>query len=412
LSNLPKKSVVLIVDGLGDLPVPALDGRTPLEAAETPVLDWLAAHGLFGLVDPVERGEVPNTHSGAGILLGVPPGQTRKIRRGPVEAAGAGRVLREGEIALRVNFATLEESDDGLRIIDRRAGRVTGDTGVLADSLRELDLGDGVTAMLRATDQHRGVLVMSGPGLDEAVTDTDPGDSGGSDRVQTCRPVRDGAERTAEKINELVAVAYRRLSRHPLNAERIGRGKLPANGIITRGAGAAFSIGNILRERGIGTAVVAGCNTVIGMARLLGFETLTDERFTADSHTDLDAKMEAVARALDRRDLVYLHVKAPDLYSHDRQPAAKRDFLEKLDRAMARLTKTGAIIALAADHTTDSNTGAHTANPVPVLLHDPALADVRSGEPLSFGETACRDGNMPRQRGHQFLIRILEQMGY
>jgi 2,3-bisphosphoglycerate-independent phosphoglycerate mutase len=412
LSQSSNKCVLLIIDGLGDLPIPSLGGLTPLEAAETPVLNYLATHGRCGLVDPVKPGEVPNTHSGTGMLLGVFPEDTEQIRRGPVEAAGAGRVLRNGEIALRANFATLEESEGSLRIIDRRAGRITGGTGELADALGDLDLGDGVTASLQPTDQHRGVLVLSGPGLSEAVSDTDPGDCGESEFVETCRPTGEAGVRTAEKLNRFVREAHRRLSRHPINAERIRQGKLPANGVITRGAGAAFTVSNALRERGVAAAMVAGCNTVTGMARILGFETVSDERFTADADTDLDAKLEAVVAALGRNDMVYLHVKAPDLFSHDRQPAAKRDFLERLDRAIDVLPGTGAIIALAADHTTDSNRGAHTADPVPVLLYDPSVPLDAVADPVNFGEKACRNGPLARQRAHAFLLSILDLMGY
>jgi len=96
---------LLIIDGLGDLPIPELGGKTPLEAADTPVLDRLAGEGLYGLVDPIIPGEIPNTHSGAGMLLGLLPEQADRLKRGPVEASGAGRVLKAGEVACRAAFA-------------------------------------------------------------------------------------------------------------------------------------------------------------------------------------------------------------------------------------------------------------------------------------------------------------------
>ena len=126
------KCALLIIDGLGDLPVPELDGKTPLEAAYTPVLDRLASGGLYGLVDPIIPGEIPNTHSGAGMLLGLLPEQAGRLKRGPVEASGAGRVLKAGEIAIRANFATLETRDEALWVTDRRAGRITAGTDELA----------------------------------------------------------------------------------------------------------------------------------------------------------------------------------------------------------------------------------------------------------------------------------------
>jgi 2,3-bisphosphoglycerate-independent phosphoglycerate mutase len=394
LSALTRKCALLIIDGLGDLPVPELGGKTPLEAAGTPVMNQLAGRGHYGLVDPIITGEIPNTHSGTGMLLGLPPDQADRLKRGPVEASGAGHVLRNGEIAMRVNFATLEERDDELYVIDRRAGRITQGTHELAELLTDIDLGDGVRGMFRSTDQHRGVLILSGPGLDEGVGDTDPKDVSLPAHLRPCRPLRAEAELTAEKIDRFLEAA----------------GKPPANGLLTRGAGAWFSLGNSLTRHGISATVVAGCNTVRGLGRIFGFGTVFDPRFTAAFDTDLDAKMSAVVAALEDHEMVYLHVKAPDICSHDRQPSAKRDFLERLDEAMKALLPTGAIIALAADHTTDSNTGFHTADPIPALFCLPGTSHIE--EEVNFGESACRNGNMERQTSEQFLLRVIQAMGY
>jgi len=407
-----RKCVLLIIDGLGDLPVAELGGRTPLEAASTPVLDQLASEGRYGLVDPVAPGVIPNTHSGCGMLFGVFPGETGHLKRGPVEASGAGRLLSPGEIAFRANFATFEEVDHGFCIRDRRAGRISSGTAELASSVGEVDLGDGVFASLQPTDQHRCVLVLSGPGLNPEVSDTDPGDGKEPLELLDCRPLAPGAEATANKVNAFIAHAHRVLRSHPINIGRQQAGKLPANGVLTRGAGAAFTLDNVLSSRGIKAAVVVGCNTVRGMARILGFEAVSEAGFTADAGTDLEAKMAAALRALEKNDLAYLHIKAPDLFSHDRQPLAKRDFVERLDKAIASLREAGVMIALTADHTTDSNTGAHTADPVPTLLYQPGSADRQATDPVNFGEQACREGNLPRQRSHDFLLDVVSRMGF
>ncbi len=409
------KCVLLIIDGLGDLPVPGLDGKTPLEAASTPVLDRLSAGGLYGLVDPIIPGEIPNTHSGAGMLLGLLPEQAGRLKRGPVEASGAGRVLMAGEIAVRANFATLEPRNDALWVTDRRAGRITSGADELAALLSDVDLGDDVHANLVATDQHRGVLVLSGPGLDASVSNTDPGDGAMPAALKTCRPLSPEAELTAGKINRFIDEAHRRLVDHPINIARISDGKPPANGLITRGAGARFSLDNILHAHGINAAVVSGCNTVRGLGRVFGFDTVSDPRFTAALDTDLEAKLAAVQSALRDHDMVYLHVKAPDICSHDRNPLAKRDFLQRLDAALAPLLETEAIIAIAADHTTDSNSGFHTADPVPALISQSGSGQSSSpvnSAPVKFGEAACRHGNMPRQLSNEFLLKLIHIMGY
>jgi 2,3-bisphosphoglycerate-independent phosphoglycerate mutase len=403
-----RKAVLLVVDGLGDLPIPELDGQTPLEAARTPNLDRMAAAGLYGLVDPLQPGRIPNTDSGVGVLLGLAPEQADCLRRGPVEAAGAERPLRPGEIAVRANFATLEAKPAGLLVRDRRAGRITEGTQALAAELDGLDLGDGVTTAFIPTDQHRGVLILSGPDLDPAISDTDPGDASGPAFLLVCEPLRPAAAASARRINAFIAEAHDRLPGHPVNRARAAAGKPPANGVITRGAGAWFEPDNVLVGRGLKAVTVAGCTTVRGLSRVLGWATLVQPSFTAALDTDLDGKVAAARGALADHDIVYVHVKAPDICAHDRMPLAKRDFLERFDRAIAPLGADGIIVALASDHTTDSNSGAHTADPIPALLFDPE--DARNGSPVHFGESACRAGNLPRMRSAEFLSRVLARL--
>ena len=404
-----RRCVVLILDGLGDRPVPSLGGRTPLEAARTPRLDRLAVAGYCGLVDPVKEGRVPNTHTGVGVLFGLRASQRRLLHRGPVEAAGAGLALRPGDVAFRANLATLEHRDGQLFVVDRRAGRVTEDASLFAEALAEVELGEGVVARFRSTDQHRGALVLSGPGLTAALGNTDPGDGVMPSPVLSCRPKDASATRTASLVDRYIRLAHEILRDHALNSGRKRAGKLPVSGVITRGAGAAFELDGMLQARGVSAALVVGCNTVAGLGRVFDLHILREPGFTADQHTDVAGKLRAARRALESWPLVYVHIKAPDLFSHDFQPAAKRDFLESVDRALVELEECGAAIAVSADHTTDSNSGAHTADPVPALFCPPG-ADRSAPDGFTFGETACRESGVPRRDGHAFLEEILDYL--
>jgi 2,3-bisphosphoglycerate-independent phosphoglycerate mutase len=368
----------------------------------------MAGSGRYGLVDPTAPGEAPHTHSGSGTLMGLSPEQTGRLSRGPVEAAGAGRVLAAGEVAVRANFATVEWQSDQWLVTDRRAGRITKETADLAAVVSGMDLGDGIMADLMPTNQHRGVLVLRGPGLDASVSDTDPGDIGLPASVRHCQALEPAATLTAQKINEFLERAREILKEHPLNTARIRVGLPPATGIITRGAGLQFNLHSILQAQGVRAAVISGCNTVLGLGRMLGYQTLTDARFTATLDTDLEAKVAAATAAFVNHDLAFLHVKAPDICSHDRHPEAKRDFLQRLDAALEPLLTSPAIIALAADHTTNSNTGSHTDDPVPALMFEPDTIPVES---IKFGEASCRQGNMARQSSHEFLLEVLARMG-
>jgi 2,3-bisphosphoglycerate-independent phosphoglycerate mutase len=406
----PDKCILIIIDGMGDLPVPELAGKTPLEAAHTPVLDRLAGSGRYGQVNPIIPGEIPNTHSGTGMLMGLLPEQAERLSRGPVESAGRGWTLSKGDIAVRANFATAEHIGKELKVTDRRAGRISNDTKALAACLSDIDLGDGIRGSLLPTDQHRGVLILIGPGLDASVSDTDPGSSILPAAAPACRPLKPGAALTASKINAFVREAHRRLADHPVNLARVRDGRLPANFILTRGAGSQFELDNVLIKRGIRVAAVAGCNTVRGLSRIFGFDVIVDSRFTATFETDVQAKIETAISALRDHDMVFVHFKAPDICSHDLKPLAKRDFLQRIDAAMQPLLEAGVVIAIGADHTTDSNTGFHTAEPVPALIC-PAYPG-QCAETVKFGESLCRQGNMDRQLSCEFLLRVLDTMGY
>jgi 2,3-bisphosphoglycerate-independent phosphoglycerate mutase len=343
--------------------------------------------------------------------MGLNPDDATSLGRGPVEAAGVGLSLDPGDVALRCNLATLEKRGRDLVILDRRAGRPTTDTQVLCESLQHVALAEGVTATLRAATQHRAVLRLSGVRLSPSVGNTDPGDAAQvPTRLWRCRPASPSdpwAARTAAAINQFIDVAFESMVAHPANRQREQRGEPPITGVITRGAGALVPMRNTVRDRRLRTAVVAAECTVLGLGRLFDFTLVTDPRFTALTDTDLDAKIEAARSALETHDLVFVHIKGADVCSHDQKPRDKRDFLEQVDAALAPLLERDCVVAVSADHTTDSNTGAHTGDPVPSLIYVPG------GEPdgvQDFGETACRDGGLGRLLATSFLDAVFQAM--
>lgn len=409
---MESKGLVVIIDGLGDRPVPDFGGATPLEAAATPHMDQLVTAGRCGLVDPLYPGLPVSTHTGAGVLLGITTRDVFHLPRGPVEAAGTGLPIMPGDIALRCNFATLRADGDRLLVIDRRAGRIDADTQELADALQNIPLEDGFSASIRPATGHRAVLRLSGPQPLPDVTDTDPDAAPGSRHVLTCHPLDNESaigEQTANAVNSFIRQAHERLLDHPVNRRREAQGKLPANGIITRGAGTIGKIHNIIHHLGLRAAVVAGERTLIGLAHLCSFSAITSPEFTAQPDTNLAGKVTAVLKALQDHDLVYLHIKIPDLFAHDGDPQGKKAALEQIDAAMEPLLQQDIIIAVSADHSTDSNSGHHCGDPVPSILYAPRG---RRDLCLEFGETTCITGGLGRISGHAFLMSILDEMGY
>lgn len=408
---LQHKGLLIILDGLGDRAAPAFSGATPLEAAHTPQLDQLAGAGLCGLMDPLIPGVPVGTHTGTGILLGLTVTDACKLSRGPVEAAGIGVPMQPEDVAIRCNFATLKPAGEGFEIIDRRAGRIKAGTQELAQSLHNVPLNDGITGSLLAATQHRAVLHLVGPGLSPAITDTDPGAGLGPARLLVSR-ARNADEpagaRTAEAVNRFVRTALEQLRDHPVNRARQARGQLPANGVVTRGAGMIRGANNLIRHLGLKAAVIAGEGTILGLARLFGFTAIFDPRFTALCDTDLGAKVAAARTALDSHDIVVLHIKATDICSHDRDPQAKRAVLERIDDALIPLLRDDLVIGVTGDHSTDCNTGRHCGDPVPSILYAPYG---RRDACQRFGESTCMQGGLGRVSGNAFLVSMLDNMG-
>jgi 2,3-bisphosphoglycerate-independent phosphoglycerate mutase len=405
--SLLSKGLLIILDGLGDRPCAALGSATPLEAAHTPNMDRLAEQGLCGQMDPLMPGLPVGTHTGMGLLMGLAPSDATRLSRGPVEAAGIGLPMNNGDVVLRSNFATLLEG----KLVDRRAGRIDEGTEELAKVLADIDLGDGITGSLRPTTQHRGVLHLRGEGLSPQISDTDPG-SGKKElgvlRACPLDPENTAAARTAAAVNRFVALAGERLSAHEENRRRLEKDLLPANAIITRSAGHLFDPANLVTHMGLSAAVVTGESTVEGLARLFGFDVLREPGFTALPDTDLSRKAELAHEALEDHDLVFLHVKGPDICAHDYDPGGKRDLLARIDQAFEELLRGDWVIGITGDHSTESHFGRHCGDPVPSLLRDPHGRIDRIDR---FGEKYCMEGGLGRLSATAFLSCLLDAMG-
>ncbi len=404
-------TLLLIIDGVTDRPVRALGGRTPLQAANTPNLDRIAREGTLGLADPVAPGVVPDTAAGTLALFGQSP---RALKRGPVEALGAGLDMSPGDVALRANLATL---DDEGNVVDRRAGRIRDDAAALAEALDAIeldaDVGRDIQVHVKAATEHRIAIVMHGRDLSPAITGSDPGDGAPVGRPLPVEPIDDANEaaaRTARALSAFEAAAREVLAEHPVNVRRREDGDPPANTILTRGAGRMHRLVT-LEEAGIPlhVACISGDSTVIGLARWLGAETLCSPSMTANLDTDLDAKMSAAMKALEQGDLTILHVKGADIAAHDRRPDLKVGFLERLDGALGKLLAAyeGRLlrVGIASDHATLSESGQHAADPLPVALWGPGF-EADSAE--RFDEQSAAAGSLGRFPLQILLGRLFE----
>ncbi|MET0065569.1 MAG: hypothetical protein ABW076_04415 [Candidatus Thiodiazotropha sp.] len=404
------KGLMIILDGLGDRGIPAFGGKTPLEVAETPNMDRLARAGQCGLVDPLLPGIPVGTHTGIALLFGLPRKQALKLARGPVEASGVGLTSDRHALYLRCNFATLEKHPEHFAILDRRAGRIDTQTDVLAAAVGQVDLGEGIFASLHPATQHRVVLQLEGRGLSARISNTDPGNHFHRLGLLPCLPLdqrNPKASRTAAAINRFTERVFQQLDSHSINQQRRDQGLPPANGVICRSPGKLPRVRPLLQRLKLRSAVVSGERTVLGLGRLMGYTLFENPAFKADKTTDLAAKIQVTEQALTEHDLVYLHIKATDLFSHDLDPVGKREILSLIDDAIAPLISEDRVIAITADHSTDSNTGRHTGDPVPSLIYNPC-GRVDASE--SFSEKSCSLGGLGRIGSREFLLTLLDQM--
>lgn len=405
---MKRKVLLAIADGLGDRPCEILENKTPLEYAKTETLDILAKNGTTGIMDLYKAGIPVGTDLGHLILFGYSiedyPG------RGPIEAFGKGVELIEGDIAFRCNFATVNEN---MQIIDRRAGRIREGTKKLADALNGIQI-DGITILFKEATEHRAVMVFRGNNLSAAVSDTDPKKEGLKIKTSTGKDETKEALFTADILNKVIEKSHEILKNHPLNIERIKKGEFPANCIITRGAGKMPKIEKITEKLKFKASCIAAEDTVLGAARLAGFDTVTDSSFTGNIDTDIEKKAKYAVEALKKNDLVVLHYKATDLMGHDNNPKGKVEAIEKYDQMLKIVLElikkeklNDTIIALAADHSTPCERKEHSGDPVPIMING---RSIRKDYVEKYDEISCSQGGLNRIKGSDFINILLDYL--
>ncbi|UCE80990.1 MAG: 2,3-bisphosphoglycerate-independent phosphoglycerate mutase [Methanobacteriota archaeon] len=394
-----KKMLMVVCDGVSDRPVKQFDGLTPLQAARKPAMDAVARNGLSGTMDVIAPGVVPGSDTAHLALFGYDPYKVY-TGRGSIEAAGAGIDLRKGDIAFRCNFAT---TDDGVNIIDRRAGRIRSGTSELAEAISGMKLED-VEVIFKEGSEHRAVLVFRGPGLDHRVSEVDPHIEGELLHSKAGSPE---AEKTARLLNEFVRRSHEILSNHEVNLERQNAGLPPANIVLPRGAGSALAIESLSDRFGLRCAGIAGVTLVKGICRLLGMEVIEVPGATGGVDTDYLAKANAATGAIDEHDLVFLNVKAADVAGHDGDFRLKVQVVESIDMMLGSILKDlheEVVVALLADHSTPVSVKDHSADPVPVSISG---ADSRVDAVRKYDEISAASGALGRIRGVDLLPIIL-----
>jgi 2,3-bisphosphoglycerate-independent phosphoglycerate mutase len=374
----PKKIVLLVMDGVGGLPRQP-GGKTELETAKTPNLDALAATAECGVHLPIGYGITPGSAPGHLALFGYDPLEY-PIGRGVVAATGVAFPMKAGDVAARLNFATLDGSG---AISDRRAGRIpTEKCAQLCDLLKGVSI-KGVEVSVRPVKDYRAVVVFRGKGLSDLVADTDP-------QVQGVKPLDPAATdpkgaHTAEVAKDFVG-----------QARTILATQSPANGVLLRGFAELPHIPSLSDLYQLSPVALAVYPDYKGVARLVGMEAVEDL-------ADLDAQAKALKTVWESHDFFFIHHKYTDSKGEDGDFDAKVKEIEKVDAFLPSvLAMRPDILIVTGDHSTPAVAKSHTSHPVPFMI---AGDGVRSDGTPEFGERACARGTWGTISG-QVLLRI------
>ncbi|MEK6919216.1 MAG: 2,3-bisphosphoglycerate-independent phosphoglycerate mutase [Nanoarchaeota archaeon] len=372
------RGVLIILDGVGDRPCRLLNGLSPLEAAKTPNLDWLAERSIMGTHQSRMEG-LPQSDEATIKLLGNDLSK-QKISRGIIEAVGAGIKLEKlGDyLAFRADFATIDKKTR--RIIDRRVGRTL--TSKEAKKLSE-EINKKVKLLfefkITPTVQHRGVLVIKG-NLSQNISDTDPEYEMLEPYIQEAKPLDERiiSKYTAELINYFTKKSSEVLEEHPINKERRRKGLLPANAIIMRGAGTKKptlknhsdwrSVNYMPVERGI--AILSGMKTTT-----FQYPKIHGEDVYKTLHEGLKKACKVATITLDqtKEKYLYIHIKETDIPGHDGNPYEKKKMLEEIDELLMGKIKElvkekGIKVIITGDHATPCEMKGHSKDQVPIML--------------------------------------------
>jgi len=411
------KGILVVLDGLGDLSSKQLGDKTPLEAAEMPNLDFLANRGQMGYMYPVRPGFIPESDEAVVSIFG---NELTNSSRGQLEARGAGLKLMRGDLALRVNFATIDSLSSG-KIIDRRAGRTltTAEAEVLSKALNKIKIP--CEFEFKPTIQHRAVLVLRG-GFSDNITGNDyaysKGETTTAEKIGTFNPLDEDENSvyTTNILKEFVDKAYEVLNTHSVNEERRKRGLMPANFLFVRGGGIEIPKLKFYKK----WMAVTYMPVETGFAKVSG---MTDFSFdyprlkNFDSYSNLwdglkqacEFSEKTIGKNYKNFNYAYIHIKETDLPGHDNKPFEKKHMLEYIDKTLFKFLAGFAPpnkikVVVTGDHSTPCRLKAHSADPVPVLLYNQSIPRLSLFRLPSFFKKKEEDKN-PEKKGVKFCER-------
>ena len=435
-----KKLLFVILDGIAGRPCEEFNGLTPLEAANTPNLDYLAKNGQTGEITIIDERTPPQSDPAVLALFGYDPIIYSKSR-GPLEAIGSGINFNEGDLALRCNFATIE----GRKIIDTRAGRIDGETAKkIVDFIQEnLKLNSFPVDMnFVHTLNYRTLLILhprKGK-LSDQISNTNPGYERlpgymelpkpdlKEKMLEESRPLDDTEESlsSATLVNEFTEKSRELLKSNEINLDRIKQGVNPANIILMRGAGTSLPrLENFKEKFGTTWLCIGDTPGERGIAKLLGMELLKDlpdpyvdmlskkssvEEIDDAIKKDMEVRVRKLLDNLENYDCFYIHIKGADPFGHGGLPESKKRTIEGIDKwffdeLLKKIDLENTTICVTSDHSTPCSLKAHSADPVPLLISG---NNFKPDSVEKFGESFCKNGSIGKIKATQLMSILIK----
>ncbi len=391
------KYVFIVPDGMADLPLSELNGKTPWEAAKTPNWDKLARTSLVGSVLTVPEGMYPGSDAANMTLMGFSP---RKFYtgRGPIEAVAMGIPLGERDAAYRCSLVT----SDGVTLIDNSSGHISTEEARPLIEMLDEKLGGGIIKFYQGV-QYRHIMAWRGGEVD--VETVAPHDIIGKE-IEEYLPKGSGEA----KLRQLTFDSLELLQNHPINRRREDEGKLPASMIWLWGQGYAPNMPGFFRTFGKQGAVITAVDVVRGLGRAVGMNIIDVPGATGWIDTNYQGKAQYALDALrGGMDFVYVHIESPDESGHAGNIDYKIQSIQDIDAKVVGPIVEGMQkiddlrLAIAPDHKTPISLRTHEAGPVPFLLYDSTQPHPNN---VPFDERALEDAKTHIDDGTE-LIRQL-----
>lgn len=400
------KYVILIGDGMADLPIESLGGRTPLEAANTPAMDRLVQRGVAGMFWPIPEGMPAGSEIGNLSLFGYDPRVTYQ-GRAPIEAASLGVNLAPDEVAFRCNLVTL--ADDIMR--DFTSGHISSEEAaeIIADLNASLSDEYPITFYPGVSYRHLAVVASGPAATAKNLVATD------------CTPPHNIMDQphagywpkgpAAQFISDLMHRSHSLLEGHPINACRVAAGKLMATSIWLWGQGTTPTIATYSDKFHVSGAVISAVDLVRGLGVLAGLEVVKVPGVTGWLDTNYAGKVHAAIDALSRHDFVYVHVEAPDEASHQGRLDYKLQSIEDFDAKVVAPfldyldTYPDTRVLVAPDHYTLLSTKGHYGDATPFAL---CGAGVKPNGLSRFSEKSATASGVDLRDGYRLTERLLQ----